>query len=170
MRCNESEGSVLSPVDLDRMETFSVNITIAAPEQEPAVKDLLERCELPYADIARHIRHFQVASVGDRVVGVIGIEMYPPAALVRSLAVSQGCRGHGLARLLYDRAESYARAQGVNALYLLTLTAPGFFTKLGFSEIDRTVVPTEIKRTPEFAVICPATATCMLKRLTAHLE
>ncbi len=100
-----------------------------------------------------------------RVVGAMGLEIYRPFALARSLVVSQDRWGQGVARQLYKRSESYARQQGVASLYLLTLTASGFFGKRGFVEIDRSSVPDEIQKTREFAEICPASATCMVKHL-----
>ncbi|TKX55964.1 GNAT family N-acetyltransferase, partial [Halorubrum sp. SP9] len=53
----------------------------------------------------------------------------------------------------------------VDTLYLLTTNAPGFFTELGYVEIDRSVAPRAIQQTTEFDDLCPSTATCMKKTL-----
>ena len=140
-------------------------IDMAMPAQESLIRALLAQHQLPNADIAHHLRHFHVANLDGRVVGAMGLEIYRPFALARSLVVSQDLRGQGIARLLYNRSESYAYQQGVASLYLLTLTAPGFFGKRGFVEIDRSSVPDKIQKTREFAEICPASAACMVKHL-----
>ncbi len=149
----------------DRDIMANLNIDMAIPAQESLIRALLAQHQLPSDDIAHHLRHFHVASLDDRVVGAMGLEIYRPFALVRSLVVSQDLWGQGVARQLYKRSESYARQQGVASLYLLTLTAPGFFGKHGFVEIDRISVPDKIQKTREFAEICPASATCMVKHL-----
>lgn len=150
----------------DRNNMASLNVEMAMPGQQSLISALLAQHQLPNDDIAQHLRHFHVANLGGRVVGVMGLEIYPPFALARSLVVSQDLWGQGIAQQLYMRTESYARQQGVASLYLLTLTAPGFFRKRGFIEIDRSSVPDEIQKTREFAETCPASATCMMKYLT----
>lgn len=152
--------------DRDMMANFYIDM--AMPAQESLIRALLAQHHLPNDDIAHHLRHFHVASLDGRVVGVMGLEIYRPFALVRSLVVSQGLWGRGIAGLLYKRSETYARQQGVTSLYLLTLTAPGFFGKRGFVEIDRGSVPDKIQQTREFAEVCPASAACMVKHLN-HL-
>jgi amino-acid N-acetyltransferase len=143
----------------------NLDIDMAIPAQESLIRVLLAQHQLPNDDIAHHLRHFHVASLDDRVVGAMGLEIYRPFALVRSLVVLQDLWGQGIGRQLYNRSESYARQQGVVSLYLLTLTAPGFFGKHGFVEIDRSSVPDKIQKTREFAETCPASATCMVKYL-----
>ena len=66
---------------------------------------------------------------------------------------------------LVAEAESYARERGVKALYLLTTTAERFFDRLGYSRIEREMVPESIKATREYAGICPASSAVMCKRL-----
>jgi amino-acid N-acetyltransferase len=141
-------------------------IYMATPTQESLIRALLAQHQLPNDDIAHHLRHFHVANLDGRVVGAMGLEIYPPFALARSLVVSQDLWGQGIARALYERSESYARQQGVARLYVLTLTAAGFFRKRGFVEVDRNSVPDKIQKTREFAEICPASAACMVKHLS----
>ena len=169
-RCNNGRVSV--PFDKsmksDRNITTNLRIDMAMPAQEPLIRALLAQHQLPSDDIAHHLRHFHVANLDGCIVGAAGLEIYRPFALVRSLVVSQDLWGQGIARQLYNRSESYARQQGVVRLYLLTLTAPGFFGKYGFVEIDRNSVPDTIQKTREFAEVCPASATCMVKYLNGR--
>lgn len=143
----------------------AVRIAPADRAQQPAIRALLARCGLPHADIGPHLRHFQVALDGEGLFGTVGAELYGPVGLLRSLAVSEAARGRSLGRRLCAHLESYAGAQGVKALYLLTETAAGFFAKLGFVEIARERAPDAIRATGEFVHLCPASATCMMKRV-----
>lgn len=61
--------------------------------------------------------------------------------------------------------EAQARRQGISTLYLLTTTAESFFCERGYEEIERARAPAAIRRTSEFAELCPDSATCMCKEL-----
>jgi amino-acid N-acetyltransferase len=50
-------------------------------------------------------------------------------------------------------------------MYLLTMTAEGFFERRGYRRVDRTQAPLAIKSTPEFASLCPASSAFMIKQL-----
>ncbi len=100
---------------------------------------------------------------GDALVGVVGIEGVDDAVLLRSLAVVDARRGAGYGRALVAFAEREAAAQGVRCLYLLTTTAADFFDRLGYRRIARNEVPRAIAATPQFAMLCPASSTCMAK-------
>lgn len=132
------------------------------------VMALLDEAGLPHADLTpTHLAHFRVLRDGDDLVGVVGLEVYGEAALLRSLAVAPGRRGEGLGGRLVDAAEAHARTLGVDTLYLLTTTAADFFAARGFAVTDRAAVPEAIAGTHEFAALCPASAVCMARRLTA---
>jgi amino-acid N-acetyltransferase len=61
-----------------------------------------------------------------------------------------------------------ARADGARQLVLLTETAQPFFVQLGYQVIERDDAPGEVKRSAEFASLCPASAVCMTKSLTVE--
>ncbi len=142
-----------------------VKFRLAEPEDLKPIQQLLLDCELPYQDIANHLSHFIVAKNGTQLVGVIGLEPLNGVGLLRSLAVAGPHRGKGLAKALYTSIVADARRRGINKLYLLTLTAAGFFSKLGFAKIDRENVPAAIQGTEEFRSLCPDTAVCMVKAI-----
>jgi amino-acid N-acetyltransferase len=54
----------------------------------------------------------------------------------------------------------------VKALYLLTIDAAAFFSRLGYQEIARSEAPAAITGTAQFAGLCPSSAHCMRKPLT----
>lgn len=132
----------------------------------PAIVRLLADAALPHHDLTpEHLEHFLVLRDGDRLAGVVGMEVADGAGLLRSLAVPAHRRGGGLAMRLVDALEQRARASGIRTLYLLTTTAEGFFARRGYARTDRAAVPDAIAATPEFRSICPASAACMAKAL-----
>jgi amino-acid N-acetyltransferase len=132
----------------------------------PAIVRLLTAAALPHDDLTPdHLRHFLVLRDGDGIAGVVGMEVADDAGLLRSLAVSEGRRGGGVAGRLVDALEARAASAGIRALYLLTTTAEGFFARRGYARADRAAVPDAIAATPEFRGICPASAACMAKAL-----
>ncbi|MCG3209933.1 MAG: Amino-acid acetyltransferase [Anaerolineae bacterium] len=130
-----------------------------------AIKHLLAQADLPSEDFAAHLTHFRLAKNDGELAGVIGLEPFGEAGLLRSLVAAPAYRGQGLGQALVEQVTGYARSLGVRELYLLTTTAADFFPRLGFRVIDRASVPPAIQTTAEFASICPSTAVCMSKRI-----
>ena len=105
---------------------------IFANPDESAVKQLLSESSLPISDItAQHLQDFFGYGSGPELEGVIGLELFGEAALLRSLAVASSRRNSGLGSRLVAHAERHAREQGVQALFLLTTTAEKFFLRRG---------------------------------------
>ncbi len=128
-----------------------MKIDFAAYDDWPKIKTLLRESGLPHEDIkTARLKHFLVVRDGERIAGVVGIELYGSAALLRSLAVSPGYRRFGFASRLLAGIEEYARKKHVEAIYLLTMTAAGFFEKKGYRKADRKNVPEAIRATTEF--------------------
>jgi len=131
-----------------------------------AVKALLTQAQLPTSDLSdAHLEHFIGCGSGDGLDGVVGLELYPPYALLRSLAVAASERGNGIGSALLADAERYARSRGVAEIYLLTNTAERFFARAGYERIARESAPRAIRETQEFTVLCPASSALMRKRL-----
>ena len=95
------------------------------------------------------------------VVGCVALEVYPEAALLRSLIVSAGERGRGLGERLTAEALRMARERGAREVYLLTETAREFFPRFGFAVADRAVAPASLRGSAEFRSACPASAVLM---------
>ena len=127
-----------------------------------SVKRLLTEANLPTSDLTEaHLQHF-FASGED---GVVGLEIYPPVALLRSLAVAASARGRGIGSALLADAERYAREQRIQQIYLLTSTAEQFFARAGYERVERAAVPQAIQETQEFSTLCPASSALMRKQL-----
>ena len=138
----------------------------ARPEDFAAVTALLAQSKLPYADLTPdHLRHFLLFRQAGEPVGVVGLELYGEAALLRSLVVAESHRGTGLGRRLVEAVEAHARRQGVRVLYLLTETAEAFFARQGYARTVREGAPANVQQSSEFASVCPVSAACMRKRL-----
>jgi len=154
----------LQKMDLNKI--LSVTFSGLRSEEESAVKDLIDACQLPTQDLAGEmLRHFLVARKGDRVVGVIGLEICGQHALLRSLAVAEDFRCQGIAARLTTFIARYAVSHGIQKIYLLTMTAKDFFAKQGYVELDRSQAPADIQATREFKDLCPDTAVCMYRAL-----
>jgi amino-acid N-acetyltransferase len=137
--------------------------------EERLVKRLLADAELPTADLTPgHLEHFFGCGGKDDMDGVIGLELYGPVALLRSLAVVSSRRRQGVGRTLVERVEDYARRCGVEVLYLLTTTAEPFFSSIGYKRVARESAPEAIKATREYAAICPASSALMVKTLSTN--
>lgn len=127
---------------------------------------MLSEAGLPIADLAQGspARIFALGPI-QALRGLVGLEVYGSFGLLRSLVVSPALRGGGLGKRLVEFVEQRAREQGVEELYLLTVSARGFFLKLGYVEVDRILAPKPVKATKEFLEICPQSSVLMKKRL-----
>ena len=131
-----------------------------------AVRRLLGEAQLPTADLTEaHLESFLGRGTGAAPDAVVGLEIYPPVALLRSLAVKVDARGHGLGSALLADAERYARERDVKEIYLLTATAEEFFANAGYERVPRDSAPAAIRATQEFSSLCPASSALMRKRL-----
>jgi amino-acid N-acetyltransferase len=127
---------------------------------------LLDAAGLPSADLsAAQLRHFLFCGPRAAPTGLVGIEIFDRDALLRSLTVAPAARRSGLGSTLVQHAERHASERGVHSLYLLTLTARGFFERRGYRVVSRESCPDVIRATSEFATLCPASAIVMRKIL-----
>jgi amino-acid N-acetyltransferase len=132
------------------------------------VLPLLERCALPTADIlaGSPVTFFGIRSEA-MLVAVIGLELYPPVGLLRSLAVSPSFRGRGFAHALVEFAESFSASHGVDTLFLLTTTAEPLSLALGYAPTSRNAAPAVIQATSQFSNLCPASSSFLSKHVSS---
>ena len=146
----------------------AIELRPARPAELDAITGLLCAAGLPVEDLsAAMLDAFVVATEGGACVGVVGLEIHESNALLRSLAVEPRYRSRGLGARLVDAIETEAQVRGVGALYLLTTTATAFFERAGYAAHDRAAVPSAIAATTEFSSLCPDTADCLRRDLTA---
>jgi amino-acid N-acetyltransferase len=138
------------------------------PSKE-VIERILSEAGLPVSDItAEHLAYFFGYGAEQEPDGVVGIESYGKAALLRSLAVVPSRRGNGVGTSLVTHIEQWALQQGIESLYLLTTTAEAFFTHLGYVRVSREEAPLSIRNTKEFSCLCPSSSAFMLKQLQAN--
>jgi len=146
---------------------IDIDISTCTKTDEQEIIELLREAGLLTADLTpEKLRNFLVARIENRgIIGTVGCEEFERYGLLRSLAVRPDYRGSGLGRILMAEMEAYARKLGIETLYLLTTTVPGYFTKLGFQVTRRSSAPGCIAATEEFRGLCPVSAVCMYKQL-----
>jgi amino-acid N-acetyltransferase len=126
-----------------------------------ACRGLVDACGLPLVGLEHGFPGGYVVAVDPILVGCAGVELYGAAGLLRSVAVAPEARRRGLGeRLTRDRI-AHARSMRLESLWLLTTTAPDYFSRLGFAPVDRAAAPESLRRSAEFAEACPASAACM---------
>jgi amino-acid N-acetyltransferase len=130
------------------------------------IPELLASAGLPIDDLHASTIDWLVAAHDGQLGGVVGLERYGQAALLRSLAVNDQIRGSGLGKRLVERMELHAHACGISQLVLLTQTAANFFSRLGYELVTREMVAEAIGNSAQFRSICPSSATCMCKYLS----
>ncbi len=144
-----------------------VSVRAAQSEDLSAITELLEQSGLPTSGVPEWLPHFLVAEHEGHLVGVAGLELYGPSALLRSVGVRPEWRGSGLGRQLVERLLTTAQERGTHDVYLLTTTAENYFPRFGFACIGRDQVPEQVQGSVEFTCACPASAVVMCKVLPA---
>jgi amino-acid N-acetyltransferase len=148
------------------MDAITSRIESSAPADLPAIRALLEQAGLPHRDLGSHPTvRFWIVREEDRLIGAVGLETYGGSGLVRSLVVAPEARRSGMGGRLVDELEVAARSSGLRRLVLLTETAEKFFSRRGYTVVDRASAPQEVRSSSEFRTLCPASATCMSKFL-----
>lgn len=131
-----------------------------------AVQALLAAASLPLDGVTDFFPdNYAIGVRGEEIVAAIGVESYDGHGLLRSAVVAESARGTGIGSRLTRERLDWSREQGLRDIYLLTTTAAAFFEKLGFVPVDRGAVPGAVAQAPEFAAICPSTATVMRREL-----
>lgn len=128
---------------------------------------LLSSEKLPAGDLPATLENFLVTVQDDALVGAIGIEIYGKYGLLRSLVVKPAFRNQNIAGKLIAQIETLASSKGLEAIFLLTETAPDYFSRKGYKKIARGEVPVEVLRSSEFSHACPQSAIALKKDISS---
>lgn len=128
-----------------------------------SIEALLRASDLPVAGVAEHLPNFMVAVDAQGIVACGGIEYHGNFALIRSIAVAAQARGGGLGKTIVSRLLAACLGRAVEAVALRTTTAERYFARQGFVRIALSDVPGPLLSSGQFAGVCPASATVMLK-------
>jgi len=144
----------------------SITFSFAHPGDKGQICRLLSECDLPTLYIHRYLKSFMVAKAVKKIVGVVGVEIYGRIGLFRSLCVDEAYRGRGIAKMLNEKLLAYVRTRKIRRLYLFTLVAEKFASKLGFRKIDKKRIPKSLRSTWQFRrSLCYPSAICMMKKI-----
>src|SRR5690349_19449255 len=113
----------------------AVALRAATDDDLARVEALLTASHLPLDGVRETLGSFVVAEWAREIVGVAGLEVCCDNALLRSVAVADAWRSHGLGRALVERVIADAESRGIHALYLLTTTADRYFPTFGFRTV-----------------------------------
>jgi amino-acid N-acetyltransferase len=139
---------------------------IEVEDEDARLQELLSASGLPIDDLRGKL--FVGMARGDRsLVAAGGLDLAPPHALLRSLAVRPDLKGQGFGRVMAIKMLGEARNAGVREVYLLTTDAAKFFAQFGFESVTRAEVPSEIANTSQFRGSTCASAQPMRLRLDA---
>jgi len=146
------------------MSDFEIRTASAGDRDE--VEGLLRRTDLPPDGLDEQFGEpYSVAVSDGRIVGAAGVEVYGNSGLLRSVAVDPAWQGRGVGAALTRERLRWAEDRGLDAVYLLTNTAAGYFPKLGFEPVPRDEVPEGVRTSLQFASVCPSTASVMVLKL-----
>lgn len=135
----------------------------ATPDDLPSAVEALDAAGRTCLGVGENWDHYVV--LADRrsmtIHGLAGFEVHGTAGVIRSVVVAQSERGQGYGRRLVGEVASKAARAGVSDLFLITCHAAHFYRQLNFQYVLRSDCPTEILRSPSFAVAVTTEATVM---------
>jgi amino-acid N-acetyltransferase len=125
-----------------------IEVRKASMQDIPALLDLIngyaaKGIMLPRTEfeLSENMRDFTVAFDNGRLAGCGALHFYSPTVgEIRSLAVAESHKTHGVGRLIVDALVSEAKLYGLDAVFAFTYV-PGFFAKVGFGEVERGELP-----------------------------
>lgn len=142
--------SALTPDQVENQSASSRGIDVrkASMQDIPALLDLINGYAAKGIMLARtefemseNMRDFMVAYAGNQLVGCGALHFYSPTmGEVRSLAVAESHKTHGIGRMLVDSLVYEAKLYGLDAVFAFTYV-PGFFGRVGFHEVERGELP-----------------------------
>jgi len=124
----------------------------------------------PLSEIYENLRDFFVARQGRKVVGCAALHlMWSDLAEIKSVAVSADEQRLGLGNQLMEKCIEEAKALSIATIFCFTYK-PGFFSQVGFKEVDKMTLPhkvwTECLRCPKFPNCDEIAMTMVLKKNT----
>lgn len=95
-------------------------------------------------EIYENIRDFWVSEKDGSIIACAALHViWDDLAEVKSLAVKDGFKKHGIGRRLLNKCIDDAKALGVNRVFALTYV-PDYFKRFGFNEIPKEKLPHKI--------------------------
>jgi amino-acid N-acetyltransferase len=115
---------------------------------------MLPRTEL---EVSEDIRDFSVIVAAGRLMGCGALHFYTPSiGEIRSLAVAEDAKTHGIGRRLIEALVREASNYSLDAVFAFTYVA-AFFGKMGFQAVERGELPLKVWKD---CVRCPKFQCC----------
>jgi amino-acid N-acetyltransferase len=132
----EAHGQI--PVEVRKARMSDIAPMLALINGYAASGTMLPRTEF---EISESMRDFSVAESDGRLVGCGALHFYSPTTgEIRSLAVDERAKTHGVGRRLIERLIDEAFEYSLDAVFAFTYV-PDFFRKMGFVEVERGALP-----------------------------
>lgn len=142
--------SALTPESVEAATVSNTGIVVRKANMQdiPALLDLIngyaaKGIMLPRTEfeLSENMRDFTVAWDGDRLAGCGALHFYSPTVgEVRSLAVAESHKKHGVGRLIVESLVAEAKAYCLDAVFAFTYV-PAFFARVKFNEVERGELP-----------------------------
>jgi amino-acid N-acetyltransferase len=142
--------SALTPetVSLQTVSNKNIEVRKSSMQDIPPLLELIngyaaKGIMLPRTEfeLSENMRDFTVAYDGNRLAGCGALHFYSPTVgEVRSLAVAESHKTHGIGRLIVESLVYEAKMYGLDAVFAFTYV-PGFFAKVQFNEVERGELP-----------------------------
>jgi len=108
-------------------------------------------------ELSEAIRDFTVVYLDGRLLGCGALHFYSPTvAEIRSLAVAEDAKTHGVGRRLVEALAEEAEQYELDAVFAFTYVV-GFFQKVGFEVVERGALPLKAWKD---CVRCPKFQAC----------
>jgi amino-acid N-acetyltransferase len=108
-------------------------------------------------EMSESIRDFTVVTIGDELLGAGALHFYSPTlAEIRSLAVDERAKTHGVGRRLVEALVQEAQDYELDAAFAFTYVVE-FFQKVGFHVVERGILPLKAWKD---CVRCPKFQAC----------
>ena len=141
-----------------------------APQMHRLINYFADKGEMlarSLSEIYENIRDYFVVRQGERVIACAALHVsWSDLAEIKSLAVAEDSQEQGIGAQLVEACLKEAGELGIPTVFCLTYK-PGFFEKLGFSQLDKMELPHKVWGE---CYRCPKFPNCDEVALIYHLE
>jgi len=148
------ESHAVGPLELRKARMSDIPDLLDLINGYAARGIMLPRTEL---EISESIRDFSVVLAGGDLVGCGALHFYSPVVgEIRSLAVREDAKTHGVGRQLVETLVNEATEFSLSCVFAFTYVAD-FFRKLSFDEVERGALPLKVWKD---CLRCPKFQSC----------
>ena len=133
-----------------------------------AVYLLLQQNDLPSDGVPSKQATFLVLEEKEEIIGCGALIPMGKFGVLRSVAIRKDRQTKGYGHLLLDRLQSIAALHNVDELFLLTVNASAFFTKMGFTHSGQLETPLKIQQSELWEKPCCSSAETMKKYIKSQ--